>query len=348
MRIVHVTRSLIVNSGVSVFVAELASSQAEFGHEVHLRYTWLPDYPIDPKVDSRAFKSLDELEFVPDVVHIHAFWSIDMMRAMNWCRKHGIPYIVSPHGGLMPRVFTKGWLRKHLFYQLFLRKNLQCAQAIHCTGEGEVVAVKALGLRVPVVVAPLGCHLPEWPVEKSPSDSKTVLFLSRISEEKGLVYLLDAWKAVPHDGWRLIIAGPDCKGHLNILREKIQAEDISGVEFTGAADVKLKDMLYRTADLFVLPSPMENFSMVTLDALAYGVPVICTRGTPWRILEEAKCGWWIKPNDSGALADALREAMSCSRQEAEQKGLASRKIAERYSWRSIGGALAQEYTSASK
>ena len=348
MRILHVTRSLIINSGVSVFVAELAGAQAALGHEVYLRYTWKPEYPVNSKVDCKSFKSLDELDFVPDLVHIHAFWSMDMVRAMMWCRRHNVKYIVSPHGGLMPRVFTKGWLRKHFFYQFFLRKNLQCAQAIHCTGDGEVSAVKGLGLGVPVVVAPLGCHLPEWPVKKMPSDSKKVLFLSRISEEKGLIYLLDAWKLVRHDGWRLVIAGPDCKGHLNLLKEKIRAENIAGIEFTGAADIKMKDMLYRMANLFVLPSPTENFSMVTLDALAYGVPVICTRGTPWRVLGEVKCGWWITPNDSRALADALQEAMSCSLQEVNRKGLASRKIAERYSWRGIGGALAQEYARAVK
>ena len=336
MKILHITRSLIVNSGVSVFVAELAGAQAELGHEVHLRYTWLLEYPVNEKVDSKTFKSLDELGFVPDVVHIHAFWSMDMIRAMKWCRKHNVPYVVSPHGGLMPRVLSKGWLKKHVFYWFFLKKNLCNAVAIHCTGEGEVAAVKVLGLRTPTFIAPLGCHLPEWPVKKLPDKKKTVLFLSRISEEKGLAYLLDAWKNVSPKGWQLIIAGPDWRGYRQVLERKVAAESIHGIEFVGPADVQMKARLYRTADLFVLPSPMENFSMVVLDALAYGILVICTKGTPWGSIMVQDCGWWVEPNSVDALSRALQEAVTLTEEQRLSKGVRSRRLAAGYAWGVIG------------
>lgn len=343
MKIVHIIRSLIVNSGVSVFAAEVAGAQAEQGHDVYLRYTWKPDYPVSPKVDCKSFKSLDELGFVPDIVHIHAFWSMDMVRAMSWCRHHKVPYIVSPHGGLMPRVLKKGWIKKHIFYWFFLRKNLQRAKAIHCTGEGESAAVLKLGVQAPIVVAPLGCHLPPFPIAKTRGDIKTVLFLSRIGEEKGLVYLLDAWKLLDNAGWRLILAGPDWRGFRAVLERKINQEQITDIEFTGAADVEMKDALYRQADLFVLPSPMENFSMVVLDALAYGVPVVCTRGTPWQYIEERKCGWWVEPNSASAIANALREYRMMRSEDQVRLGHNARRLAAEFDWRKVEERLAKSY-----
>lgn len=342
MKIVHVNRSLIVNSGISVFVAEIAGAQAELGHDVHLRYTWRPDYPVDRHVDVRAFRDLDELTFRPDVIHIHGLWSMDMVRAMSWCRRHQIKYVISPHGGLMPRVLRKGWLKKKVFYLIFLRRNLLDAFAIHCTGEGESAAVRSLGIGTRTFIAPLGCHLPYWPVRRT-GDGKTILFLSRISEEKGLVCLLDAWKKIDHTGWRLVLAGPDWLGFRAELERKIGREQIRDVEFIGAADVEMKDRLYRQASLFVLPSPVENFSMVVLDALAYGIPTICTKGTPWRVIEDRKCGWWIDPDSTSALEKALSQAMSTATDQYEQMQVRAREVAKEFSWIEIAGKVVSGY-----
>ena len=330
MKIVHVTRSLVANSGVSVFVSRMANAMSKVGHEVAVRYTWKPELPVDYAVDSRAFKSLDELTFRPDVVHVHGLWSLDMAQAMSWCRKHGVRYYVSPHGGLMPRVLRRGWLKKHLFYWMFLRRNLDSAAGIHCTGEGEADAVRSLGIKARTFIVPLGCDLPDLGGEVK--KERMVLFLSRLGEEKGLVYLLDAWKLLRHDGWRLVLAGPDWEGYRRVLEKKIEDEQIVHVELFGPADATQKDALYRASRLFVLPSPMENFSMVVLDALAYGLPVICTKGCPWKVIQERKCGWWVDGDSAKALKDALGEAIALSEERLSEMGCCAADVAAEFSW----------------
>ncbi|MEZ5591148.1 MAG: glycosyltransferase [Gammaproteobacteria bacterium] len=52
--------------------------------------------------------------------------------------------------------------------------------------------------------------------------------------------------------------------------------------------------MLESADLFVLPSFSENFGVVIAEALAHGVPVITTRGTPWKGLLQHGCGWWSR------------------------------------------------------
>lgn len=343
LRIVHVTRSLIVNSGISVFVCRMADAMANVGHDVSLRYTWKPDMAVDEKVDSREFASLDELTFKPDVVHVHGLWSMDMVRAMEWCRNNCVKYFVSPHGGLMPRVLKYGWIKKHIFYWLFLRKNLNAAAGIHCTGEGEADAVHGLGIKAKTFIVPLGCDIPKL----NPDEMKEnmILFLSRIGEEKGLTYLLDAWKTIEHKGWRIVLAGPDWEGYRGTLEAKIKSEEIRDIEFFGPANAEQKDMLYRKARVFVLPSPMENFSMGVLDALAYGLPVICTKGTPWKAIHDKGCGWWINSNDPAALSDALKETMSLSSEEIQNIQIKAVQIAAEFSWRKQAQKMVDDYQS---
>jgi glycosyltransferase involved in cell wall biosynthesis len=170
-----------------------------------------------------------------------------------------------------------------------------------------------------------------------------VLFLGRISEEKGLRLLFDVWRDLKPKDWTLVIAGPDWFGERGKLEEKIKNEFIENIRFAGVADVMLKDKLYRETKIFVLPSPMENFSAVVLDALAYAIPAIATKGTPWRVLSEKKCGWWI---DQGVapLREALRTALNMSDLERDCMGLRGREvIKEQYAWDSVVGKTLRIY-----
>jgi glycosyltransferase involved in cell wall biosynthesis len=330
MNIVHVTRSLIVNSGISVFVSQMANAMAKAGQEVHLRYTWKPEISVNDNVNSQKFTSLNELTFKPDIVHVHGVWSMDMVRAMNWCRKNHVKYFVSPHGGLMPRVFRCGRIKKYVFYWLFLRKNLNAATGIHCTGDGEKEAVCELGIKSRTFIVPLGCDIPKLHLDEKKEN--VILFLSRIGEEKGLLYLLDGWKVIDHNGWRLVLAGPDWEGFRSVLERKIRREGICDVEFFGPANEAQKDMLYRKSRVFALPSPMENFSMAVLDALAYGLPVICTIGTPWKVIMDKGCGWWVNSNDYRALSNALKESINLSAEEIQNIQVKGLQIASEFTW----------------
>lgn len=93
---------------------------------------------------------------------------------------------------------------------MFLRKNLNTATGIHCTEDGEMEAVCELGIKSRTFIVPLGCDIPKLHLDEKKEN--VILFLSRIGEEKGLLYLLDGWKVIDHNGWRLVLAGPDWEG----------------------------------------------------------------------------------------------------------------------------------------
>src|SRR5439155_27327241 len=81
--------------------------------------------------------------------------------------------------------------------------------------------------------------------------------------------------------------------------------------------------------LTIVPSYKENFAMVMAESLAHGVPVIASKGTPWRRVEEIGCGLWVD-NDAESLAKAIGQM---SRMPLREMGTRGREwMAKEYSW----------------
>lgn len=350
-RIVHFIPGLDHYSGTAAFCVGAADAMHALGADVTVAHISNPDVlPSSGVKVIRSRKGLSGIGFRPGFVHVHCPWRIPAIRAMAWCALHRIPFALSPHGGFMPRVFSKGRLKKRIVFTLLLKPLLRFAKFIHCTSEEEAQACGRLGLSSPTVIAPPGTELPEEAAEKEVNahGGRIALFVGRLSEEKGLETLLDAWNGIKRrmegaaEGWKLVIAGPDCRGLEKRLKRKISSAGIPDVEMSGPADAAEKDALYRQADLFVLPSPMENFSIAVLDALAYGVPVICTKGTPWRVVD-GTCGWWV---DQGTepLRRALESAMAMEPEDLRSFGAGGRRIAaENFPWEDSARTLLDAY-----
>ena len=188
--------------------------------------------------------------------------------------------------------------------------------------------------------------------------ARRILFVSRMHPKKGVMELVEAWKLVV-SGQRLVASeqGWCCElvytvsGELERKYEEKVKQRVRelGLEdqfiFTGALNDDEKWKAYARADLFVLPTYSENFGIVVAEALWAGVPVITTKGTPWRELGERKCGWWI---ETGAepLAEALKKAMALSDVERAEMGERGRKLVEeKYTWDAVVKAMVEGYES---
>ena len=134
-------------------------------------------------------------------------------------------------------------------------------------------------------------------------------------------------------GWRVVIAGGDENGHREEIEAEIRKQKLeNSFQFMGEVADEQKWAVHGSADLFVLPTQSENFGIVIAEALACGVPVITTRGTPWEDLVTHRCGWWVELGVSPLVA-ALNEAMQLSDAERQAMGLRGRKLVEEnYTW----------------
>jgi glycosyltransferase involved in cell wall biosynthesis len=172
-----------------------------------------------------------------------------------------------------------------------------------------------------VVVIPNGVDTHKYrpaPAARSPKTEGSggsapglALFVAGEWDAKGLEHLIAAIGLLP--GWQLLVVGD---GDIERFRARAQAAGADDrVEFRGR--VEEMAALYRQADVFVLPSAYETFSMVTHEAAASGLPLLATRVSGVEdLLQEGVTGKFIEPEASTiaaglqAMTDAkLRERM---------------------------------------
>jgi glycosyltransferase involved in cell wall biosynthesis len=279
------------------------------------------------------------------VIHDQGIWLMSNHAAVRVARKTRTPMVVSLRGMLEPWAINHNGFKKKIAWSLYQKRDLDAVDLIHATSRQEADNFMELGLRKPVAVIPNGVDLP--PLRKRTrfaGDVRTILFLSRIHPKKGLLNLVSAWQQVRRDGWRIIVAGPDENGHQREVMAAVCAAGLQdSIEFIGPVGDEAKWESYSKADLFVLPTFSENFGIVVAEALACGVPVITTTGTPWQELVAHECGWWVEIG-AEPLAEALQSAMALSDEERHNMGERGRQLVTvSYSWGKIAEDMVKAY-----
>jgi glycosyltransferase involved in cell wall biosynthesis len=156
------------------------------------------------------------------------------------------------------------------------------------------------------------------------SDATIVLFVGRVTEEKGVLVLGEALRSLP--GVDAVAAGP-----VEI--------DVPGLRPLGVVS---SDGLVRwlaAADVVCLPSFSEGMPVAVAEALAAGRPVVGTTvgGIPEQIIE-GRNGLLVPPRDPAALAEALRTALAMAWSPEE-----IRATSEPFWWSAIADRIARIY-----
>jgi len=273
----------------------------------------------------------------PDVIHDHGAWLPSNVTAAWVARRADVPLVSTPRGMVTGWSLSHQAWKKQVAWYLYQKHVFRQASLFHATAPAEVDNLRTLGLTQPVAVVPNGVDLPETLPDDPAPGEKRALFLSRLHPKKGLPMLLDAWADVAPHGWTLELVGPSENGHRTELETQAAEQGIGEqVLFSRAVDDENKWEKYAAADLFVLPSHSENFGIVVAEALAAGLPVLATTGTPWRELATHDCGWWVAPNRT-EIAGALREAVNKTSSKRQKMGERGRTLVEaQYSWRQAG------------
>jgi glycosyltransferase involved in cell wall biosynthesis len=278
------------------------------------------------------------------VIHIHGLWTLVGGAMTRLARVAGLPLVISPHGMLAPAALAQHGWRKRLALWVSERAVLEAADLLVATSANEADNIRRLGFRQPIAVVPNGVQLPEPRAPRTGTGARTALFVGRVHPIKGLPRLVEAWARARPAGWRCLIAGPSEAGHRAALERVVRAHGLAAdFEFLGAVDAMRKDHLYRSSDLLVLPSLTENFGIVVAEALAHGLPVLATRGTPWERLTEYRAGWWVDSSVEG-LEHGLRAACATTTEELATMGAAGRRLAAaELQWPAIGRRMLECY-----
>ena len=312
------------------------------------------DWPRSWRRSKELVRALSLAAPAFDLIDVSELWGHTTHAASQVARAHGIPYVLRPAGGLEPWRLQHGHLRalkKKMYLKAVAKPIMDRAACLQAASTQELEGLRRVGYRGPVAIIPGGVDTAtlqpgdpaesdeHWPELKN---RPVVLFMSRLSPEKGLDLLVPLWadfvKAPAHRDALLVVAGPDYRGYRRTVEAMIERHGLqSGVRLVGMVQGPEKRALLSRADVFVLPSYSENFGIVVPEALACHTPVITTTGTPWQQLQSIDAGRQVSPTREG-LTEALRELLAMSAAQREAMGRRGRELVERhYTWERVAG-----------
>lgn len=281
-----------------------------------------------------------------DIVHANTIWLWTTHDAIHVAKEQNKPVVLSLHGMLYPQALQVSRWKKQLALPLFQRKDLRLADVLHATSKAELKSIRDFGLTQPVAVLPNGIEIDAMPqIRQQKNNIRHFGFIGRINRIKNIDTLLDAWAALgaKNSMCKLSIIGSDDALYENELRQFVNEKHLDNVEFTGFLSGKCLTQATRELDYLILPSKSENFGMVVIEALANGIPVIASTGTPWEELNTHRCGWWVDCT-SDRLAKTLSEAIDLQESDRVEMGRNGQLLVERnYTIREIAQKFKQLY-----
>ena len=245
---------------------------------------------------------------------VHAHWLPSALPALA-TRK---PFVVQVWGTDLELAHRASWA---------FRPLLRRARLVLAPSEALAESARSLGAR-DVRVVPSGVEIPEDVAE--PERPPHVLFVGRLSEEKGVLELLEATAGLPR-----VIVGDGPLGDLVL-------------DAVGFVPPRRLGRYYERAAVVVCPSRREGYGVVAREAMAHGRPVVASAvGGLLDAVEDGVTGLLVPPRDPVALRAAL-ERLLADRALRDRLGRAARaRACERFSWDAATRSTIEAYRTAS-
>ena len=296
-----------------------------------------------------------------DVCHMHGVWDRCLIAVGCAARAAGKPYLISPHGMLDRWSMARSRWKKRAMLALGGGQAFLDGAAGLIFGTADEAA-EAVGLAAGAarLVVPNGVDIgllsPRDPaasarlhaaVPQTASWSRILLFYSRFHPKKGLDLLIPAFAAIAgeHPGTGLLAAGIEQDpAYLGALRAQAAATGLGDrIVITSALSGGNSHYLLDTAQLFVLPSHQEGFSMAIIEAMARAVPVLITDRCHLPEVERGAAGRVVPPTVAG-LTEGLRDLLARDDAALAAMGGAGRAlVAEHYTWPQVARRLTLAY-----
>jgi starch synthase len=300
-----------------------------------------------------------------DLVHSHTWYANEAGRIAQLL--HGIPHVITAHS-LEP---LRPWKAEQLGGGYRLSSEIEKSAYVSADA---VIAVSA-GMRLDILrsypdidpakvhVVHNGIDVEAWAPTANPellhrwgidASRPSVVFVGRITRQKGLPYLLEAAERLPADVQLILCAGapdtPEIKEEVESKVAALQAQRDGVVWITDHLPRQELAAILSSATTFICPSIYEPLGIVNLEAMACGIPVVgtATGGIP-EVVEDGVTGWLVPieqvQDGTGTplnpakyisdLAEAMTRAVSDTAR-AKQMGAAARERARvHFDWMAI-------------
>jgi len=289
-------------------------------------------------VHARRVKNLIH-NLQPDVVHALHLTSYGFLGALSGFH----PFVLSVWGTDVleaPRLTP--------FHRWLTRYALARADTITATGlhlATETTRYAPAG--APITVVPYGVDMRRFTPQRKHASSHVVIgAVSRLSSEKGMRYLIDAFGQLrerygANVSLRIAGDGPE-RPRIEGAIQRLNLD--SSVELRGWLDHDQVPGFLNELDVFVLPSTWEGFGVAAAEAAAAGLPVVATNvyGIP-DVVRDGETGFLTPPKDPGALARAIGRLVEDPALRARLGEAGREYVARHYDWTENAQQMASIY-----
>lgn len=151
-------------------------------------------------------------------------------------------------------------------------EGYKLADVLICPGTAPAETKKRYGCENRIEIIPHGTHIPDK-ITTPPADKFVVGYMGAIGADKGVRYLLEAWKQLDYQDSVLVLAGKDSQHPF--MNQMIQIFGKIGTTVQLGWVNNIADF-YNNISLYVQPSATEGFGIEVVEAMAHGRPVICS------------------------------------------------------------------------
>jgi 1,2-diacylglycerol 3-alpha-glucosyltransferase len=363
MKILIATETYLPDAnGAAYFTYRIGTTLAKRGHNVfvmcpsrsfkntvsndngvtvyHIRSIPVPVYRtlrISPIFISRTIRRAVE-GISPDIVHVQHHFLIGK-EALNAAKRLGIPVMGTNHSmpeNLLSHFHLPGlvekWVRR-FYWRQFLRVFEQL-DFVTTPTKTAVAVLKKVGLSKDVMPISNGVDLERFKPTNDglylkrryaiPTDRPVLLYVGRIDKEKRIDVILRALPDILRvTSIHLVVTGTGTeKQKLEELTEKLGIQ--KAVTFTGFVPDEDLQNIYRVGDIFVMASIAELQSIVTMEAMASGLPVVAVNAMALpELVHDGENGYLFSDGDSQMFAEKVIAILSdqATRAEMSKKSL---------------------------
>ncbi|MCW1310133.1 MAG: glycosyltransferase family 4 protein [Candidatus Nanoarchaeia archaeon] len=243
------------------------------------------------------------------VIHTNS----DIVNTVMATWKMKIPLVNTYHSGI-------GWSKKdRITYKIFMQKRFKKIVAV--SNSVKQAIEKTVGIEASKIkVIYNGIEIEKFNanpkiMQVNQNNKVKLICVGRLAKEKGFEYLLEALRHVNSNLTLYIVGDGDLREELNefVVKNKLEKE----VMFLGAIDNDQIPKILWSADIYVMPSLYEGFSVSLIEAMAAGKPVLISNIAPFREMLGIDCmnsqsnyfptdyGVMFKAGDSVSLFNAI-------------------------------------------
>ncbi len=286
--------------------------------------------------------------FRPTLMHLAAPDLIGYA-ARRLARKWDVPLVASFHTRYDTyfRYYHMGWLESTV--TRYLRHFYAACEQIYVPSESTAEVLREQRMAKDIRIWSRGVDADrfnpgrrdlEWRRALGIGDGEPVVaFVGRLVLEKGMASFAETVDGLRQRGiaHRVMVVGDGPE------RDRFRGMLPGDAVFTGYLEGEALARAYASAEIFLNPSVTETFGIVTLEAMASGLPAVCADATGSRsLVRHGETGFLVRPGDAAGYIDAVGRLASDPALRGRM-GAAAQQATRRYTWDAVIEALVVQY-----